>query len=212
MGQEPPRYFSVKDFEKFQHYKHRNPPWIKLYREVITDYDLRKCPPCTRLAYIGCLVLASETLNRVALDYPYLSQRLGFQVKESTLTPLFHSGHLLALGASNMLAGTASTSRVEESRDRVEYIPPPPSEGSPPPLGVVLAPWEAFCVTESLKAWAHQHNLPDPEGFVEEFRDHYRVTGGKLSSGRTVRDWPAAFRTWMRNVPRFRKKKGGLDL
>jgi DNA-binding NarL/FixJ family response regulator len=31
--------YSVKNFERFQHYKDRSPPWIKLYNELLDDYE-----------------------------------------------------------------------------------------------------------------------------------------------------------------------------
>ena len=31
--------FQVKHWERFQHYSSRRPPWIKLYRDVLDDYD-----------------------------------------------------------------------------------------------------------------------------------------------------------------------------
>ena len=32
-------YLRVKNWEKFQHYKDRTPPWIKLYRDLLNDYE-----------------------------------------------------------------------------------------------------------------------------------------------------------------------------
>src|SRR5690606_19747530 len=32
-------YLTVKNFERFQHYKDRNPPWIKLYNDLLDDYE-----------------------------------------------------------------------------------------------------------------------------------------------------------------------------
>ena len=29
----------IKDWEKFQHYKNRRPPWIRLYRDILDDPD-----------------------------------------------------------------------------------------------------------------------------------------------------------------------------
>jgi len=34
----------IRNWEKFQHYKNRRPPWIKLYREIIDDPDFHELP------------------------------------------------------------------------------------------------------------------------------------------------------------------------
>ena len=31
--------FSVKNWDEFQHYKDRNPPWIKLHNHLLDDYE-----------------------------------------------------------------------------------------------------------------------------------------------------------------------------
>ena len=36
------RYFTVKNFEQFQHYKDRNPPWIKLWTKLLDDYEFNE--------------------------------------------------------------------------------------------------------------------------------------------------------------------------
>ena len=40
--------FRVKNFENFQHYKDRNPPWIKFYNEVLDDYDIGRLPDASK--------------------------------------------------------------------------------------------------------------------------------------------------------------------
>ena len=35
-------YLQVKNWEELQHYKKRNPPWIKLYRRLMTDGDFHR--------------------------------------------------------------------------------------------------------------------------------------------------------------------------
>ena len=33
------RYFRIKNFERFQHYKNRRPLWIKFYNSLLTDLE-----------------------------------------------------------------------------------------------------------------------------------------------------------------------------
>ena len=90
------QYLSVKNLTKFQHYKHRNPPWIKLYREFWTDYTLRSLPVNARLLFIGLTSLAMELENNIPGDERYLSDRLGFKVLEKDIIYLISSNLILS--------------------------------------------------------------------------------------------------------------------
>ena len=51
---------SIKNWRRFQHFKDRRPPWIKLYRELLDDRQWHELPPeCCKLL-IGLWLLASE--------------------------------------------------------------------------------------------------------------------------------------------------------
>ena len=106
------KFLRVKNLERYQHYSTRNPPWIKLYRVIMGDYALRQVPVSSRLCFIYCTLLASETDNRVPYDTVFLSERMGFEVNESVLTPLIDYGLLLASGARRVLAADALCSSL----------------------------------------------------------------------------------------------------
>jgi hypothetical protein len=112
------QYLRIKNYEQYQHYKDRNPPWIKLYRVIMNDYDLRQVPLSSRLAYIFCLIIASETDNRIPNDHVYLAERFGFPIDESVITPLITSGFLLASGARRALARDATCSSLLFSSEK----------------------------------------------------------------------------------------------
>lgn len=109
----PALYLKVKNLDRYQHYKDRNPPWVKLHRDFLSDYDLRQCSTQSRLLFACCLILASETGNLIPNDANYLSQRTGLDVQEQDITSLIHKGMLLATckrSASTMLAPSATRS------------------------------------------------------------------------------------------------------
>ncbi len=123
------QYLRIKNFNQYQHYKDRNPPWIKLYRAILHDYELRSLPIPSRLAYIFCLIIASETDNRIPHDLNFLTARFGFDVDESVLTPLITSRFLLASGAIRVLAPDALCSSLLFSYEK--SISSPDSLSSP---------------------------------------------------------------------------------
>lgn len=110
-------HFSIKNYGLYQHYKTRNPPWIKLYRSFLNDYEMRRLPVESRLAYIGLLILAAETDNRIPVDYKFISERLGFEVNKSIVTPIIHSGFLLASHNAHALACDALPSSLLSSSE-----------------------------------------------------------------------------------------------
>ena len=115
-----PRFLSVKDFEKTQHYSKRNPPWLKLYRTIFGDRDFIQLPVQTRFLYFGLLMLASECDNRIVNDASWIAQRLFIRPEDIDLTPLFTTGFLLASRASIRRYRQTETDNSEQSRDKSE--------------------------------------------------------------------------------------------
>ena len=50
----------IRNWEKFQHYKFRKPPWIKLYREILDDSDWHKLCGESAKGLIMLWLIASE--------------------------------------------------------------------------------------------------------------------------------------------------------
>lgn len=118
----PQKFLSVKNFEQYQHYKHRNPPWIKLYKSILTDPGFMKLSTEAKYLYLGLLILASETGNRVLNDHSYIAHRLCIDPSRIDLNPLYKEGFLLA--CSNTIrryhALSETETETEKSRDREE--------------------------------------------------------------------------------------------
>ena len=69
-------HIEVRNWERFQHYKKRNPPWIKLYTELLDDYELMELDPRLRWVAIAMLLLAGRTDNKIPAKLPALRNRL----------------------------------------------------------------------------------------------------------------------------------------
>lgn len=50
----------VKDFAKFQHFKDRTPPWVKLYRDILDDPDWHELDPEAAKVLVMLWLIASE--------------------------------------------------------------------------------------------------------------------------------------------------------
>lgn len=81
------KYFRVKEFETYQHYKDRNPPWIKLHRELLTSQTWVALDDASRVLAVACMLLAAATGNRIPLDRTYL-KRVAYLNSEPVFQPL----------------------------------------------------------------------------------------------------------------------------
>jgi hypothetical protein len=73
-----PKIIRVVNWHQYQHYKDRNPPWIKLYTRLI-DGDSReflKLKDEIKWQFCAILMLASRQQNAIVLDEDWISTRL----------------------------------------------------------------------------------------------------------------------------------------
>lgn len=135
------RILKIKNYEKYQTHRTKNPKWIKLYSSLLTDRDFLKLDIMSRYLYVGLLILASETGNNVINDSAYLCQRLAIPWPMSghkgvngrtesghdaanerpplDLSPLFRSGLLVASERTvRRMGGKISTSETETETEK----------------------------------------------------------------------------------------------
>ncbi len=95
-----------KNWHSFQHYNKRNPPWIKLHRSLLDDYDFMQLPVASRALAPMLWLIASEAKDGVIrLNTQALAFRLRYPISdlEEGLKPLIEKGFFV--DASAMLAG-----------------------------------------------------------------------------------------------------------
>jgi hypothetical protein len=71
------RFLSIKNFERYQHYKDRRPPWIKLHASILDDYEWMQLPDASKAHLMLLWVLASQMDNKIPHDLAWLTQRIG---------------------------------------------------------------------------------------------------------------------------------------
>ena len=52
--------YLVKSWDRFQHYRDRNPPWVKLHKQFLDDFDFHSLPVASRALAPMLWLLASE--------------------------------------------------------------------------------------------------------------------------------------------------------
>lgn len=78
---EKPPYIRVKDFDYLQHYKNRNPPWIKLYNLLLDHYEFSILPDQSKWHVVASMLLASRTDNLIHNDPRWIEKRIGANSK-----------------------------------------------------------------------------------------------------------------------------------
>ena len=113
----------IRNWEKFQHYKDRCPPWIKLHFETLSSEDWVKASDKSKLLMLVCMLVASRNDGEVPEDPEYL-KRVGQLRHLPDLNPLKQSGFFeLQADASAIVQADAiprALARGEKRRDREE--------------------------------------------------------------------------------------------
>jgi hypothetical protein len=111
------RHFKVVNFETFQHYKKRRPPWIKLYNSLLDDYSFSSLPDATKYHFCAITLLASRYDNKIPYDPEFLAKQINATEKVN-LDALQVAGFIeLIEDASNSLAECKQNATLETERE-----------------------------------------------------------------------------------------------
>ena len=115
----------VRNWTKFQHYRDRRPPWIKLHREVLDDPQIGALSDRAYRVLTLCWLIASDD-PKMAGNLPPVEDiafkaRMSVQSIDKALQELTH---FIKQDASSTLATCSSETETEErqSRDRVDQF------------------------------------------------------------------------------------------
>lgn len=111
---------SIKNWDEFQHYKDRNPPWIKFYHSLLDDYSYACLRDDSKLLLISLYLLAAKTGNKIPYDLKWIQSKAMLN-KKIKLQPLLDAGFIYLNGFdSHEIAGCKQDDslRREEKRER----------------------------------------------------------------------------------------------
>ena len=192
----PSDYITPKNWLDLQHYKDRNPPWIRLHKSLLDNYEFHRLQVASRaLAPMLWLLASCYEGGKIPADVDALSFRLRMSRDEliSSIRPLILAGFFDFSGnASNPLAPCKQDAIPEtetETKRETETEAKKSTRGSRLSADFVLPKeWED---------WAKQER-PDLnlQSVGEQFRDYWSAKAG---SGSTKLDWQATWRNWVRN-------------
>lgn len=201
---------SVKGWSKFQHFKDRKPPWIKLYRDILDDMEWHRLDPEAAKLLVMLWLIASED-NGVLPDVETLAFRL--RLSETKLSQLLNklshwlvyddisliSGRYQADTAADIDNSVADIKSAPRERDRdrgetegdITKSPPPGRNGKKKSKTQFPAEFE---LTADLAGYVEKH-IPDadPLQLFESFKGKAQAKGWEYVS------WPQAFQEFVRN-------------
>ena len=138
-----PGEIEIKDWKRFQHYKRRSPPWIRLYRDLVDNTEWRGLSDSAARLLVELWVLASELQpgGRVPHDLTLIAWKTGRRGDDPALAPALDE--LAAAGFVRLPAGRASANASKATRQSQSQNNPTESEtpsGASPPVSVVTKP------------------------------------------------------------------------
>lgn len=206
-------YISLSNWERFQHYKDRDPPWVKFYRDVLTSESWVLGTDKSRLVQSASVLLAARYANKIPLRFDLIKKVASLDMGERDFNEAikhladtkFLEVHELTV-ADNPVEQNASTVLAtctsEESRDRAEQSRAEGDARASARRPSKHVP-ENFAITPEMRQWAATEcPSVDIDLETKKFRDH------EFKSAHT--DWPKAWRRWMRTAPEFRRSGNGM--
>jgi hypothetical protein len=114
-------YMTVRNWAKFQHYKDRNPPWIKLHFELLSSRDWVMLDDAGKLLAVACMLIASRNEGKVPCDPDYIS-RVAY-IKRVNFKPLIECGFLdVDSSCKQVLADACPETETETDRNRERSV------------------------------------------------------------------------------------------
>lgn len=177
----------IKNWAKFQHFKDRRPPWVKLYRDILDDIEWFELDPQLAKTLVMFWLIASEDDGGRLPDAKKLAFRLR-QTEKQINAAFIGLSHWLECDDISSISEKYQSDPLEtETETEIETETEKKHRATRLP-----ATWEpSESMIEHCKLKRPDLNWHE---VAEAFRDYWvsAPKGTKL-------DWEATWRTWVRN-------------
>ena len=121
----------IKNWSKFQHFKDRKPPWVKLYRDLLDDIEWHELDPKAAKVLVMLWLIASEDEGSIPPN-KQLAFRLRMSEKETEVC-ISKLSHWLEQDDNNVIStryqdNAPETETETEKKTETEIICPPDGE------------------------------------------------------------------------------------
>ena len=178
----------IKNWSKFQHFKDRRPPWIKLYRDILDDIEWHELDARASKVLVMCWLIASEYDGNLP-DTKTLAFRLRMSEKD-TKDCVSKLSHWLDQDDIAVISDVYQHDLLETEKEERQNT----RRGSRlDPNFLLPEEWCSFCIK----------TRPELSAFDvwEQFRDYWIAQPGQKG---VKTDWEATWRNWVRrqNAPK----------
>lgn len=181
----------IKNWSKFQHFKDRKPPWVKLYRDVLDDMEWYELDPLASKVLVMCWLIASEDEGRLP-NAKTLSFRLRMSEKQ-TLDCLNKLSHWLEHDDINLISSCNQDDSLETETE-TETKKEKKATVVATPVGVSESVWLDFvALRKSKKAPLTNTAI---QGLIRE-ADKANMTLEQVMSTCCERGWVGFKSDWM---------------
>ena len=183
-------YIKVCNWQKYQHYSQRNPPWIKLHNQLLDNYNYGCLQDDSKLLLITLFMLASRTENNIPADLEWIKIKGGLR-NEVNLEPLIKANFINYVATckqddSKMIATCNQVVCTEKSRVEKSRVEKKREEGMARSL-IFQKP----SIDEISTYCQERKNNVKPQMFF----DYYESNGWVVGKNK-MKNWKAAIRTW----------------
>lgn len=121
----------IKNWSKFQHFKDRKPPWVKLYRDLLDDIEWHELDPKAAKVLVMLWLIASEDEGNIP-PIKQLAFRLRMSEKDTEVC-ISKLSHWLGQDDNNVISpryqdDAPETETETETNKETEVICPPDGE------------------------------------------------------------------------------------
>ncbi len=185
-----------KSWDKFQHYKDRCPPWIKLHRDLLTDREFMCLPLASKAIAPLMWLLASESKDGTfdgSLEELQFRLHISKKDYEDGLKPLIDKGFFVV--ASGVLADSLQVAIPETEREtekETKKRQKAPAAVCPPDVDEKV--WQDYLVIRKAK------KLPVTETALEDIRSEAALAGMTLDRAIrecVIRGWAGFKSKWL---------------
>jgi hypothetical protein len=136
------RFLAVANFSKHQHYKDRNPPWIKFHTSTLSNYAIASLPDAAQGQLFKLWLVASRHDNRIPYDLKFIK-------REIRANGRLYIRELIASGLLELCEQDASTALAPRARSRESEVETETeTDPTAAPADIVRTPGEiAFLAT-----------------------------------------------------------------
>jgi len=177
----------IKNWTKFQHFKDRRPPWVKLYRDILDDLEWHELDPLAAKVLVMLWLIASEDEGRIP-NTKTLAFRLRLtEIKTKEI--VIKLSHWLEQDDINVISDIYQHDPLETERE-TETKKEKNKRGSRLAFDFCFTKeWEDFC----------QQTRPElsPIKTFDQFKDYWIAQAGQKG---VKLDWFATWRNWVRST------------